>query len=169
MIVRPSGGWIKEGALAKRGSPRLSVLLSLDLAPLHALFVSMATKQCHAHGLPPHNPHAAPSSERILTRSPVGRAGPNLGAQSLYLSQAWGTRSGPQPPPIRNIPDTSAGPAPALPGKSSSCSFGNDLDSQGPQCSSFPLSGLLLPVQWALAAMGCADAPEQQQILGSTR
>lgn len=87
---------IKEEASAERGSPRLSVLPSLDLALLHALFVSMATKQCHAHALPL-NPQATPSSERSLTRSPVGRVVPNLGAQSLHLFQAWGQGQDPSP------------------------------------------------------------------------
>lgn len=44
-------------------------------------------------------------------------------------------------------------------------SSGNDLDCQGPRCSSRPLSGLLLPVQWALIGMGCADDPKWQPII----
>lgn len=83
----------EEAASAKRGCPGLRVLPSLDLAPLHALFVSVTTKQCHAHALP-HNPLAVLSSERSPTRSPLGRAGPNLGAQSLHFSQVWGPKSG---------------------------------------------------------------------------
>lgn len=83
----------EEAASAKRGCPGLRVLPSLDLAPLHALFVSVTTKQCHAHALP-HNPLAVLSSERSPTRSPLRRAGPNLGAQSLHFSQVWGPKSG---------------------------------------------------------------------------
>lgn len=44
-------------------------------------------------------------------------------------------------------------------------SSGNDLDRQRPRCSSCPLSGLLLPVQWALVGMGCADDPKWQPII----
>lgn len=83
---------VEEQDSAERGQPGLSALPFLDLAPPpHALFVSLATKQCHAH-TPPPKPQATPSSERSPTRSSVEQAG-----QSFHFSQAWGPRSVPPP------------------------------------------------------------------------
>lgn len=138
---------VEEQDSAERGQPGLSALPFLDLAPPpHALFVSLATKQCHAH-TPPPKPQATPSSERSPTRSSVEQAGP-----IFPLLPGLGAKVSPPTPLIRNIPDTSAWPPSAFPRKISSCSSGNDLDCQGPPCSSHRFSGLLLPRPQALLA-----------------
>ena len=62
---------VKEEALAKRGRPSLSISPSLDLPTPHALFVSMATKQCCVH-TPAFCRQAVPSSERSPIKSSWG-------------------------------------------------------------------------------------------------
>ena len=89
---------VKEDALAKRGRPSLSISPSLDLPTPHALFVSMATKQCCTH-IPSYGGRKAmPSSKRSPVKSSVGRVVPNLDAQSFHLSHAWGAKVSPPPP-----------------------------------------------------------------------
>ena len=148
---------VKEDALAKRGRPSLSISPSLDLPTPHALFVSMATKQCCTH-IPSYGGRKAmPSSKRSPVKSSVGRVVPNLDAQSFHLSHAWGAKVSP-PPPIPQLSGTfqtpQPGPASAFPRKSSSCSSGHDLDSPGPQLSLCPTLGVsLLLVPQALEGL----------------
>lgn len=109
---QPQGCLRSKRRPQRERAPQAQCLAFLGLGSPHTLFVSMATKQCHTHTpLPPSptrlHPFLKEAQRSLLQGEPCLISAPKLSTSP----RPGGQSQVPPPPPIRNIPGTSAWPA----------------------------------------------------------